>query len=104
MSNNLTPLEVSERLIAPLEELGPLCGLGLKAAYMWRNASKQRAAGDIAPVYARRLLAHSARHGLGLTADHLIWGAPEDEIAAILAARAQTAATPTPPPAQGVAA
>jgi hypothetical protein len=41
----------------------------------------------------RALLAHSAARGLGLTAEHLLFGAADAEIAAILAARA--AATPS---------
>lgn len=96
MDSNLTPLEVCERLIAPLKSLGQFCGLGQKAPYSWRFPSEQRRAGDIPPLHARALLAHSVAHGLGLTADHLIWGAPEDAIAAILAARAAPAAPPAP--------
>jgi hypothetical protein len=94
MSKHLTPLEVCEQLIDTIQQLGPLCELNRKAAYAWRNPSEQRAAGDIPPVHARRLLAHSAAHNRGLTADHLIWGAPEDEITAILAARAKPAEVP----------
>jgi hypothetical protein len=88
MSSNLTPLQVCERLIAPIHQLGAACGVGPKAPYGWRNPSEQRAAGDIPPVHARNLLAYSAARNLGLTADHLIWGAPEDDITAILDARA----------------
>jgi len=36
----------------------------------------------------RTLLQHSRQHNLGLTADHLIFGATRAEVDAILAARA----------------
>jgi len=37
MSSNLTPLEVCERMVAPLSQLGKIAGLKEKAAYAWRN-------------------------------------------------------------------
>jgi hypothetical protein len=92
MSDNLTPVEVCERLIGPLPELEKIVGYRPKAAYGWRRESHWRDAGDIpSPRLMRRLLAHSAAGNLGLTADHLIWGASEDEIAAVLTARAAPA-------------
>ncbi len=88
MGKHLTPLQVCERLIGPVPMLGSVCGLGEKAAYLWARGSKGRDAGDIpGSPNLRALLAHSAAHNLGLTADHLIWGAAEEEVAAILAAR-----------------
>lgn len=87
MSMHLTPIEVVERLIAPVEDLGELAGLNAKAAYHWRSGSKVRDPGDIPVRHARRFLDHSDRHGLGLTAQHLIRGATEAEIDAILNAR-----------------
>lgn len=89
MTHNLTPMQVCERLIGKPEAIGMAAGLGEKAAYHWRNERKGRAAGDL-PTTAimRALLDHSAARGLGLTAEHLIWGASEDEVAEILAARA----------------
>lgn len=93
MGKHLTPLEVCERLIAPIQSLGPICGLGPKAAYLWRHANSSRDPGDIpSGPNQRALLDHSDAHGRGLTALHLIRGADEAEIAAILAARA-----PQPP-------
>jgi hypothetical protein len=88
MSDDLTPLEVCERLIGPIPMLASICGYVDTAPYGWRRASKTRGNGDLpgAPVM-RKLLEHAARHGLGLTARHLICGATTDEIAAILAAR-----------------
>lgn len=84
----LTPAQVVERLIGPPEVSGPAIGYGQKAAYHWRHARKGRDAGDLSsPVVMRALLAHSDTHGLGLTAEHLIRGAAEDEVAAILAGR-----------------
>jgi hypothetical protein len=90
MTNHLTPLEVCERLIGKPEVLAEICGLHVKSAFPWRRSSKWREAGDLPSVkIMQRLLAHSAAHNLGLTAEHLIWGAAEGEIAEILAARAQ---------------
>lgn len=66
-----------------------MCRLNRKAAYTWQKPSEQRLAGDIPPVHQRALLDHSDRHGLGLTAEHLIRGASEAEVAAILDARAR---------------
>ena len=92
MTHNLTPMQVCERLIGKPEAIGMAAGLGDKAAYHWRNERKGRAAGDLPRAsIMRALLAHSAAHQLGLMADHLIWGAPEDEVAQILAARGQPA-------------
>lgn len=85
---HLTPAQVCERLIGPPEVLGPAVGYNMKAAYHWRRERYGRAPGDLpSAVVMRALLAHSAARGLGLTADHLIWGAPASEIEAILAAR-----------------
>lgn len=72
------------------ERLGVIAGLHPKSAYHWRNERKGRAAGDLPTAsIMRALLTHSAAHQLGLTADHLIWGASEDEVAQILATRGQ---------------
>lgn len=92
MSKHLTPLDVCERLIAPLKDLGGPARCHPKSPYHWRKASSWRAAGDISPLNARNLLAYSRSHGLGLTADHLICGASPAEIDAILAARAVSVA------------
>jgi hypothetical protein len=88
MGKHLTPLEVAEVLVGSVEDVGEIVGLHRKSPYVWRRASSERDAGDLpsAPVM-RRLLAWSDAHGLGLTAEHLIRGASETEIAAILAAR-----------------
>lgn len=90
MTHNLTPMQVCERLIGKPEAIGMAAGLGEKAAYHWRNERKGRAAGDLPTAsIMRALLAHSAANRLGLTADHLIWGASEEEVAEILATRTQ---------------
>lgn len=94
MGKHLTPMEVCERLIGPPGVIGAASGLSDKAAYQWRRASTGRDAGEIPSTsHMRALLAYSAARGLGLTPDHLIWGADAAEIAAILEAR------DTPPPA-----
>ncbi len=94
MGNHCTPLEVCQRLIEKIgdfgiiETIGTICGIHPKSPYQWRDAQGLRAAGDIPfASHMRRLLAHSAAHQLGLTAEHLIWGADEAEVEAILAAR-----------------
>jgi hypothetical protein len=89
MHNYLTPLEVCLRLIGPRAELAVITGVVDKAPYAWVRGSRFRQPGDLPyPAHMRALLAHSAARNLGLTADHLIWGAPEAEVQAILAARA----------------
>lgn len=88
MSNHLTPLEVCERLIGKPETVAEASGLHKKSAFPWRHASKWREAGDLPSAKVMRaLLAHSTANRLGLTADHLIWGADEGEIEDILALR-----------------
>lgn len=88
MSEQLTPLEVCERLIGPLPELERICGLRPKALYIWRRPAQGREAGDIVSArYQRALLDWSERHGLGLTARHLVYGASAAELDAILAQR-----------------
>jgi hypothetical protein len=92
MSRHLTPLDVALALIGPPERLGAIIGLHVKTPYGWRHPAKDRAAGDFPSTnHMRALLAHSQKHGLGLTADHLIFGASEDEVAAIIASWATPA-------------
>lgn len=85
MTQHLTPMQVCERLIGKPEQIAVAAGCNEKAPYHWRHERHGRAPGDMPSLQVvRALLAHSAARHLGLTADHLIWGAPEDEIAAIL--------------------
>ncbi|WP_284262516.1 hypothetical protein [Roseicyclus amphidinii] len=89
MTVNLTPLDVCKRLIGREEVLADICSVHAKAPYHWNRAAAYRDAGDVPSArYQRVLLRHSEQHKLGLTARHLIEGAPEAEIEAILAARA----------------
>lgn len=88
MDNHLTPLEVCQRLIGRKEVIGGVCAVHPKSPYLWARKSTGREAGDIPfASHMRRLLAYSQARQLGLTAEHLIWGAEEAEIEAILAAR-----------------
>lgn len=89
MAHDVTPLEVCERLIGKPELLAGLFGYESdKAPYNWRHATSTRDAGDIPSArLMRALLAHSDAHALGLTAAHLILGASEAEVQAILSAR-----------------
>ncbi|MES2667432.1 MAG: hypothetical protein V4712_15140 [Pseudomonadota bacterium] len=86
MSSNLPPLQVCERLIGKPEQLSVICGKEPKTAYAWRHASLNRGAGDLPSTRdMRALLAYAAAHQIPLTADHLIWGASEEELAALVA-------------------
>lgn len=88
MKHELTPLEVCERLIGPLQVIAEVIGYGPTAPYLWEKPAKNRDAGDLpSSIIMRALLAHSDARRLGLTAEHLIWGADEAEIEAILAER-----------------
>lgn len=80
MSSHLTPLEVCERLIAPLAQLGEKLNLKPKAAYAWRKASEWRDAGDMPPRVNRRALKYASKHNIPLKPEHLIAGAKRDEI------------------------
>lgn len=78
---HLTPLEVCERLIGSLDAIGRAAGVKSKAPYHWRRASAGRAAGDIPINRARALLTWCGQRGIPLTAEHLIYGATEAEVA-----------------------
>ena len=68
--------------------LANILGVDEKTPYRYRSASSWRAAGDFGGIpQLRKLLAHSEARQLGLTARHLVCGATEDEVAAILRAR-----------------
>ena len=89
MSNHLPPLAVVEALIGRPEKIGAICGVNPKSPYQWRGPAGWRGAGDIPfAAHMRQLLEYSEAKGIGLTATHLIRGADEAEVAAILAARA----------------
>jgi hypothetical protein len=92
MSKDLTPLEVCERLIAPVEDIGPIVGYSLKAAYNWRRPSKFRRAGDLPGVVQRKLLDHARARGILLKPEWLIEGADADEISAALEGAEERAA------------
>lgn len=95
MTQDLTPMEVCIRLIGPEPTIAQALGYARSGPWLWHKPAKGRDAGDLPSArIMRALLAHSTAKGLGLTADHLIWGAPEDEIAEILAARAAQAQDP----------
>lgn len=88
MGKHLTPLDVCIRLIGSIEHIGQICELSEKAAYGWKRQSGLHEAMDVRSAgHMRRLLVHSDKRGLGLTAEHLIRGADETDIEAILATR-----------------
>lgn len=81
-------MAVVEALVGRPERIGEILSLDPKAPYVWRHGRGGRCAGDLPQVaYMRTLLSHSAVHNLGLTADHLIWGAEAAEIDEILSRR-----------------
>ncbi len=88
MGKHLTPMDVVERLIGKPEKVGEIVRVDPKSPFGWRKEAGLRAAGDLPyAVHMRSLLSYSATHRLGLTAEHLIWGASEAEIEDILALR-----------------
>lgn len=93
MSEHLTPLEVCERLIGPLERIGTICRIDPKAPYHWRRQSVGRLAGDVpSATHMRALLDYAEANSIPLTAAHLVRGASVAEIDALLqAARGQAA-------------
>lgn len=87
MSDHLTPIQVCERMIGPPPVLAEINSYDRTAAYGWRQAAKNRDAGDLPSTRVMRaLLAYASARNIPLTADHLIWGAPASEIEALLAA------------------
>lgn len=87
MSNHRTPLEVVEALIGRPEKIGEIVGVDPKSPYQWRAQAGLRAAGDIPyTAHQRAVLAYARAHQIPLTAEHLICGASEEELAALLAA------------------
>jgi hypothetical protein len=81
-SPHLTPMAVCERVIGTPEQIAAIIHCAPKSPYGWRGASLNRAAGDIPSArHMRALLAHAAAHRLPLTADDLIWGVDEAELA-----------------------
>jgi|GEM_PF-1076618 len=86
MSNHRTPLAVAEALIGRPEKIGEIVGVHPKSPYQWRDKSGLRAAGDIPyDAHKRALLAYAAANCIPLTAEHLIWGTSEDELARLVA-------------------
>lgn len=85
MSNHRTPLEVAEALIGRPEKIGEIVGVHPKSPYQWRDKAGLRAAGDLPyDSHKRALLAFAAANQIPLTAEHLIWGASEEELAALV--------------------
>lgn len=86
MSAHLTPLEVVECLICPIDQIGQITGHHEKTPRKWRRSSAWRGAGDIPHEAARSLLAYSKKRSLGLTADHLLHGASRESMKVLLVA------------------
>lgn len=88
MSDHQSPTDVVLRLFGGIEATAAAAGLKPKSPHVWRRAAKGRPAGDIpSAATMRKLLTHAAAHGIPLTAEHLIWGASAEELAALAAHR-----------------
>ncbi len=87
MSSHLTPTDVTFRLLGGYKGVAAILGQHEKTPIAWKNGSKMRDAGDIpSPRIMRTLLAAAAQRRIALTADHLIYGGSEAEIAALMPA------------------
>lgn len=97
MSCNLTPLDVCQHVFGDLEAVADALGFHAKSAYRWRQGGKWRKAGDLPSAEVMRsLLAAAHKRGLPLTADHLIHGAPKQELDDLLARTRNGAVLPPP--------
>ncbi len=84
IEQHLTPADVVARLIGPSAVVAEIVGRDRTAVVKWRNATLRRAAGSIPGDEEKRaLLSYAQEHGIPLTAEHLIWGATEAELAAL---------------------
>ena len=95
MSEHLTPTDVIHRLFGGPSGVQAIIGGHVKTTFKWKHGSKFRDAGDIPSARTMRtLLAVAKQRRIGLTAEHLIYGASEAEIAALMPVqdRAQVAA------------
>ena len=90
MSTHLTPLNVTECLVAPIGELGELAGLNTKAAYNWASGSAWREAGDIPHRALRNIHKHAQKNGIPLSLRHLVYGADWHEIAQLVEGMGKT--------------
>lgn len=92
MTIHLTPVEVCERIVAPIEDLSRLCGLSPKAAYNWRRPSATRDAGDLTARQQRRILKHCEDRRIPMRPEWLIRGADAADLPAADAADLSDAA------------
>jgi len=93
MSKHLAPVTVAERLFGSIERVSEIVGNRAKAAYNWRWPTSNADAGDFRSMrHVRALHIHALQNNIPLKLEHLIYGASEDEVAALLAA-----APPLPP-------
>lgn len=85
MSKHLPPLTVALRIFGDIERVARAAGLSAKAAYPWRWANTNHDAGDLRSLRHVRAL-HTAAHARGydLPLDWLVYGAREDQVAALL--------------------
>ena len=79
-------MQVCERLIGKPEQIALAAKTQEKAPYHWRRERTGRAAGDLPSAgVMRNLLDFATTNRIPLTADHLIWGATEEDLAALVA-------------------
>lgn len=86
MSKHLAPVTVAERLFGSIERVSEICGNRAKAGYNWRWPSSSADAGDFRSMrHVRAVYEHARRAGIPLELRHLVYGASEDDVAALLA-------------------
>jgi len=84
MSKHLTPTDVALRLFGGAKGVGLVIASHEKTPLAWKRGSQWREPGDIPSTRIMRLLLASAKfRGIPLTAEHLIYGASEAEMAAL---------------------
>lgn len=85
MSKHFTPTDVAFRLFGGAKGISLIIGGHEKTPFAWKHPSKYRKAGDIpSTAIVRTLLAVAEQRRIGLTAEHLIYGASEADLAALM--------------------
>ena len=85
MSSNLSPVTVAERVFGSIERVAEITGNRPKSGYSWRWPSGTSDAGDFRSMrHVRAIHAYALARHIPLTLDHLIYGATEAEVEAIL--------------------
>ena len=80
--HDVTPLDAVHELIGPADLIAEICEIDRTTVISWQRGGKYRNAGDIPSArHMRRLVEYSRKRNLGLTYEHVVSGAPSEEIA-----------------------